>query len=180
MDEKARHDFFVEYESRLPVNPFQSRFALFLENSAWRPSDGAEPGVFEKRQPGSRCMWSARWNTGEFGIVTPAALLGTAFMNLRQMMWELSDAVFLDSTQGGLCGQAFVNFYHQPAGMSWAQWVKQAHQALNQARAVYPEYLAEWDLPDNVQNYRAIRPGWSDPYRMRAAIRNKRIQQEGA
>ena len=171
MDVKERTAFFAEYDKNLKPNPCADKFSWFVFKSGWKPSDGVTEGVFERYPVGSRVLWGCRWNTSE-GLVRPVDLLPTDKMTLLQMVWELADGTYLpaDVPAAAMCGQVITAYHHQPAGTSWAQWVKAAHQAINAARMHYKEYLCSWDLPAQVKDYRAARPGYSDVYQMRKLI----------
>jgi hypothetical protein len=53
--------------------PEKAVYEKMLAESGWTPADGPVPGYWEKRQPGSRCLWSCVWITAD-GLVPPEIL----------------------------------------------------------------------------------------------------------
>ena len=54
----------------LTVDVRKAMFNQMLTESGWQPSDGAFPGYWAHKAPGSRCLWSVFWQTVD-GLVRP-------------------------------------------------------------------------------------------------------------
>jgi hypothetical protein len=152
---EARAEKLAEIEARVKpaaveVVPDLSRFDALVKQSGWVEADGPEPGIFERNDPGSVCLWACRWTTSA-GVRDANFYLPVENMSLSQLVWELKDAAIFvrDIAKNQKVGRFIARLESGNPGST-----DEIRSFLRDLRLMYPEYLAPWDLPRTIFLYR--------------------------
>ncbi len=155
-------NIFAEYDDTLREPPNKDAQDQLIKDAGWKRTKGQTvPGVFPDRPVGERLLSSCRWMTSK-GILEPAYLFPVEFQQGSRLLHELLDVLWRNTLKpdrlvDALCLPLLLQ-YHEGIDHP-VLWCQRAVEALNRVRPLYPEYLAAWDEPPEVQ-FRSYRPGW--------------------
>jgi len=160
-----RNDRFAKYDKEVGRNPFQTKKNQMVVGSKWNKNDGPFPGVFDRRQAGNRCLWSAQWYTVE-GMVKPDDIMPLPSMTSGEIIAEAVDLIYQRPGDPHL-GRALVPRvldYYSGLFPDPNVLMTQIIGILGPLRQSYQEFTCPWSVPrgrDVV--YQRFRPGWIDP-----------------